>query len=222
LNLTKLSLTPSMNKMMIPRSRIALLTVAFILASAVSVFAQKQYCEIPPPSPFKHNALIVTRYDQPTKRMKTVLEHPVSLSRGGDAVYLSASFFFSDPRLRNVPMLEIHFISISKEPKYRDSHDLDLLADDARAPLVGQAQYKSGKGQNKLVQEVVRATITYDTLFRLIQARRVTARLGSTQFELTNNHLEALREVASLMVPQQRNIILASRLGQRPRQVTNH
>jgi len=39
---------------------------------------------------------------------------------------------------------------------------------------------------------------------------------------LTNNHLEALREVASQMVPQQRNIILASRSGQRPRQVTSH
>jgi hypothetical protein len=211
-----------MNNMMIPRSRIALLAVAFILASAISGFAQKQYCEIPPPSPFKHNALIVTRYDQPTKRMKTVLEHPASLSHGSDALYLSASFFFSDPRLRARPMLEIHFISVSKEAKYRDSHDVTILADGVRAPLAGQTQYKSGKGPNKLVQEVVRATITYDTLFKLIQARRVTAQLSSTQFELTNNHLEALREVASLMVPQQRNIILASRLGQRPRQVTNH
>ena len=212
-----------MNKMMIPRSRITLLAISFIFASsAASAFAQKRYCEIPPPSPFKHNALIVTRYDKPAKRMKTVLEHPLSLGHGSDALYLSASFFFSDPRLRARPMLEISIISVSKEPKYRNAHDVTILADAARAPLVGQAQYQSGKGENGLVQEVVRATITYNTLFNLIRAKRVTAQLGSTQFELTNNHLESLREVASLMVPQERNMILASRSGQRPRQVTNH
>lgn len=207
---------------MIPRPRITLLSFAFIIACAVSGFAQKRYCEIPPPSPFKHSALIVTRYDQAAKRMKTVLEHPVSLSHGGDALYLSASFFFADPKLRARPMLELNIISVSKEPKYRNSHAVTILADGVSAPLVGQAQYQSGKGQNGHVQEVVRATITYDTLFRLIQAGRVTAQLSSTQMELSNNHLEALREVASLMVPQQRNIILASRSGQRPRQTTNH
>ena len=212
-----------MNKMMIPLTR-SLLLAAFIIACiAPSEFAQKRYCEIPPPSPFKHNALIVTRFDKPTKRMKTVLEHPVSLSHAGDALYLSASFFFSDPKLRTRPMLEIALISVSKEAKYRNSHDVTILADGIRAPLVSQVRYESGKGEHGLVQEVARATITYETLFNLIQAKRVTTTLGSTQFELTTNHLESLREVASLMVPQERNIILASRFGNRSaRQVTNH
>ncbi|MGB7921905.1 MAG: hypothetical protein WCF57_01540 [Pyrinomonadaceae bacterium] len=209
--------------MTIPRPRIILLAVAFILACSISGFAQKRFCEIPPPSPFKHNALIVTRYDKPTKRMKTVLEHPVSLGHAaGETLYLSASFFFSDPKLRMRPMLDIHLISVSKEPKLRNSRDLSLLADYARLPLVGPTQYQSGKTEKGLVQEVLTATITYDTLFNLIRSKRVTAQLGSAQLELTNNHLESLREVASLMVPQERNMILASRLGQRPRQATNH
>ena len=212
-----------MNKMMIPLSRSLLLAAFIIACTALSVFAQKRYCEIPPPSPFKHNALIVTRYDKPTKRMKMVLEHPVSLSHVGDALYLSASFFFSDPKLqRTRPMLEISLISVSKEAKYRNSHDVTILADGIRAPMVGPVQYQSGKDEHGLVQEVVRATITYETLFSLIQAKHVTTMLGSTQFELTNNHLESLREVASLMVPKERNMILASRLGGRPRQATNH
>ena len=211
-----------MNKMMIPLRRITLLA-AFILVCTTTGFAQKSYCEVPPPSPFKHNALIVTRYDKPTKRMKTVLEHPLSLGRGVDGLYLSASFFFSDPRLRTKPLLEIHFISLSKEPKYRNSHDMMIIADGMRVPVVGStAQYHSGKVENGLVQEVIRMSVTYDTLFNLIGAKRVTAQLSSTQFELTNNHLESLREIASLMVPQERNMILASRLGSRPRQVTTH
>lgn len=212
-----------MNKMMIPLSRSLLLAAFIIACTAPSVYAQKRYCEIPPPSPFKHNALIVTRFDKPTKRMKTVLEHPISLSHVGDALYLSASFFFSDPKLqRTRPMLEIALISVSKEAKYRNSHDVTILANGSRVPLVGQVRYESGKAEHGLVQEVARATVTYETLFNLIQARRVTTTLGATQFELTNNHLEALREIASLMVPKERNMILASRSGSRPRQVTNH
>jgi hypothetical protein len=210
-----------MNKMMIPL-RSNLLLVAFILACTAPAFAQKRYCEIPPPSPFKHNALIVTRYDKPTKRMKTVLEHPVSLSHGGDALYLSASFFFTDPKLRTRPMLDIALVSVSKEAKYGASHDVKILADGARSAMVGQVQYQSGKDAHGLVREIAHATITYETLFNLIQARRVTAQIGSTEFELTGNHLEALREIASLMVPQERHMILASRTATRPRQATNH
>jgi hypothetical protein len=211
-----------MNKMMIPLRRLTLLA-AFILICTQTGFAQKRYCEVPPPSPFKHNALIVTRYDQPTKRMKTVLEHPLSLGHGVDALYLSASFFFSDPRLRTKPVLDINFISVSKEPKYRNSHDVMILADGMRVPFLSStAQYQSGKIDDGLVREVIRVSVTYDTLFNLVGARRVTAQLSSTQFELTGNHLESLREIASLMVPQERNMILASRLGSRPRQVTTH
>jgi hypothetical protein len=212
-----------MNKMMTPLRRIALLA-AFILICTATGFAQKGYCEVPPPSPFKHNALIVTRFDKPTKRMKTVLEHPLSLGHGAeDALYLYASFFYPDPRLRAKPMLDIHFISISKEPKYRNSHDVMILANGMRVPVIGStAQYQSGKVENGLVREVIRTSVTYDTLFNLIVAKRVTAQLSSTQFELTANHLESLREIASLMVPQERGMILASRLGSRPRQVTTH
>jgi hypothetical protein len=211
-----------MNKMMIPLRRIFLLAAFILSCTAISGFAQKRYCEIPPPSPFHHSALIVTRYDKPTKRMKTVLEHPVSLGHGADALYLSASFFFSDPKLHVRPMLEIALVSVSKEAKYRTSHDLLILTDGLRVPFVGQEHYQTGKNESGLVQEVISATVTYDTLFNLIQAKRVTTRLGSTEFELTTNHLESLREMASLMVPQERNMILASRLGSRPRQATTH
>jgi hypothetical protein len=211
-----------MNKLMNPLSRLTL-SVAFILACTASGFAQKTYCEVPPPSPFKHNALIVTRYDKPAKRMKVVLEHPFSLSRQGDALYLSASFFYADPRLRVRPMLSVAFISVSKEPKYRGAHNLSILTDGVRSPFAAPVQYRTAKGEHGFTQEVMQLSLSYDNLLDLIRARKVTASLGSTEFELTNNHLESLREIASLMVPQERNIILASRLGNRSaRQVTNH
>ena len=52
--------------------------------------------------------------------------------------------------------------------------------------------------------ETTRVTLTYESLINLIQARRVSAQLGMTKFELTNNHLEALRELANMMVPGNR------------------
>jgi hypothetical protein len=181
---------------MIPLKRIPLL-LAILLTFTATGFAQK-FCTVPPPSPFKHNALIVTSYDQQAGRMKTTLEHPRAL---GDGVYLYASFFYQDRRSRSLPTIDIYFVAPSKKPKYRDSHNLSLFADNAPTSPLGAAQYYTESAAHGLTVEKIKITLTYASLLNLIKARRVTARLGATEFELTNNHLESLREIAMLMAP---------------------
>jgi hypothetical protein len=181
---------------MIPLKRIPLLLAIFLSFSA-TVFAQK-FCTVAPPSPYKHNALIVTSYDQTVRRMKTTLEHPNSL---GNGLRLYASFYYQDARLRSTPMIDIFFVHASKKPIYRDSHALSIMADGNLWPFVGVAQYYTEKGERGLTLEKTKMTLTYAGLLNLIKARRVKARLGETEFELTNNHLESLREIASLMAP---------------------
>lgn len=181
---------------MIPLKRIPLL-LAIILTFTATSFAQK-FCTVPPPSPFKHNALIVTSYDPQAGRMKTTLEHPRAM---GDGVHLYASFFYQDRRLRSLPTIDIFFISASKKQRYRDAHQLAIYADGSPWPLAGAAQYYAESGPHGLVVEKVRMTLTYASLLNLIKSKRVAARLGATEFELTDNHLESLREIASLMAP---------------------
>jgi hypothetical protein len=181
---------------MIPLKRIPLL-LAIFLTFPITGLAQK-FCTVAPPSPFKHNALIVTSYDQRAHRMKTTLEHPNAL---GNGLHLYASFFYQDPRLSSAPTIDIFFINASKKPAYRDSHNLSLMADGNAWPLNGAAQYYLEDGPKGMTVEKTKITLTYTSLLSLIKSRRVTARLGATEFQLTNNHLESLREIAMLMAP---------------------
>jgi hypothetical protein len=181
---------------MIPLKRIPLLLAIFLSFTATG-FAQK-YCTVSPPSPFKHNALIVTSYDQQTRRMKTMLEHPGTL---GNGLRLYASFLYPDARRRSTPVVDIYFVSAAKQPKYRDSHDLSITADGNAWPFGSAAQYSTERGERGTTIEKTRITLTYSSLQSLLKARRVRARLGATEFELTNNHLESLRELAVLMTP---------------------
>ena len=183
---------------MIPLKRTPLL-VAVLLAFPVAGLAQK-FCTVAPPSPFKHSALIVTSYDQRARRMKTTLEHPNAL---GNGLRLAASFFYQDPRLRSAPVIDIFFISAAKKPAYRDSHNLSLVADGNPWPFSGVAQYYAEDGPKGLTVEKTRITLTYASLLNLIKSKRVTARLGAAEFQLSNNHLESLREIAMLMAPPQ-------------------
>jgi hypothetical protein len=182
---------------MIPCKRIPLLCALLLTFSATGL-AQKSFCTAPPPSPFHHSALIVTSFDSGSGRMKTTLEHPHSL---GDGIYMRAAFFYQDRRLRTPPTIDIFFVTASKKPRYGDMHELSILADGRALPSVGAEQYFTEHGERKLTVEKMRLTLTYASLATLIKARRVTVRLGSTEVELSNNHLESLREIASLMAP---------------------
>lgn len=181
---------------MIPLKRIPLLLAIFLIFP-ITGLAQK-FCTVAPPSPFKHNALIVTSYDQRAHRMKTTLEHPNAL---GNGLHLYASFFYQDPRLSSAPTIDIFFINATKKPAYRDSHDLSLVADGNAWPLNAAAQYYLEDGPKGMTIEKTKITLTYTSLLSLLKSRRVTARLGATEFQLTNNHLESLREIAMLMAP---------------------
>lgn len=179
------------------------LIAALLLAFAGIGYAQRA-CPVPPPSPFRHNAQIVTRQDPKTKAWKVYMQHPKSLTNGGDPVYLAAEFAYQDPSTRIKPTVDISFVSMSKSPRFEFSHALSLLIDGQPWPVAAPVQYFSQKQAGGIYLETTRVTLTYDSLVSLIQGKRVAAQLGMTKFELTNNHLEALREVANMMMPGNR------------------
>lgn len=182
--------------------RIPLIAALILVFTAIG-HAQRA-CPIPPPSPFRHNAQIVTRIDPKTKQYKAFMQHPTSLTRSGDPVYLAAEFAYQDPRLRIKPTIDISFVSVSKMPRFEFSHALSLLIDGQPWPLASPVQYFSRKQSGGLILETTKITLTYDSLISLIQGKKVAAQLGMTKFELTNNHLEALRELANMMMPGNR------------------
>lgn len=183
-------------------ARIPLIT-AILLVFAGIAYGQKS-CPVPPPSPFRHNAQIVTRQDPKTKQWKVYMQHPKSLTGGGDPVYLAADFAFQDPRLKVKPTVDISFVSMSKMPRFEFRHALSLLIDGQPWPLAAPVQYTSKKQSDGIFLETTKVTLTYDSLVSLIRGQKVAAQLGMTRFELSNNHLEALREIANMMMPGNR------------------
>lgn len=174
--------------------------------TAADAFAQKKrYCPTPPPSPYKHTGQIVTSFD-PAGGMRTTLQHPRALGGGADGLYLAASFVHRSTRAGTTgaqgQTVDIAFSSASKVIRFRDAHDLVFVADGQTIPFVGSAaRYRSQATGDGLTLETTGANLPLTTLLTITRARRVAARVGGQEFELSNNHLEALRELASLISP---------------------
>lgn len=189
---------------MIPLKRIPLLAALFLSFSATG-FAQK-FCTVAPPSPFKHDALIVTSIDRDSGRLKTTLEHPRPLSKD---FYLYASFLYQDSRARSTPTIDIYFIHAAKDKQvaYAHAHNVSIVADGNSWPFAGAPQYFTERAEHKITLEKTVMTLSYANLVNLLQSKRVTARIGGTEFELSHNHLESLREIASLMAPPVKRVV---------------
>ena len=181
-----------------------LCVVSLFVFAAAGRAQQKSYCLVPPPSPFKHNAVIVTLRDEARGHMRTTLKHPHVLNtksgEANEAVYLYASFVHQERR-SSKPTIDVVFISVAREPKYRNVYNLILFTDKRRLPTAEAAGYSSGVDDNGSITEAVKITLPYDELLQVTNAKKVEARLGSTELEFTNNHLESLRELAGIVAP---------------------
>lgn len=170
-----------------------ILSAILLAALAANVYPQKKLCPKPPPSPFKHSGRIFTSIERAGAR--TTLEHPVSLGKGLDALHLAATFMHQDPRRPTAPTLEL--ILFSEAPAAPASGgDLALLLDGQPLALGRNVGFRSQGGTR-----AARVTLSYADVSRLTRARKVMARVGASEYEFTNNHLEALREIASQLAP---------------------
>lgn len=182
-------------------SRLRLFSLLLLLTlSAPLALAQKKFCPVPPPSPFKHDGKIATRFDRSSNGMRTTLEHPRALTRGADSVYIAATFIHQDPRQQMKPSLDLIFFSASQTARLVFGEDVSLIADGQPMPLQRPANnLKTGGRKSNVASATV--TLTYADVAKLTASRKVQVRLGGVEFDLTGNHIEALRELASQMAP---------------------
>jgi hypothetical protein len=176
-------------------SRLAL-SAALLTLLAATAFPQKRFCPKPPPSPFKHDGEIVTAFDSRAGGMRTTLQHPRPLGGGANLYYMAASFMHQSTTRPGTPMLDLVIYTAAPGAQMA-GQGLALLLDGRPLALATRASYRSQPGAG----DAVRLTLSYAEASALTHARRVEARLGGAGVELTNNHLEALREMLSLMAP---------------------
>jgi hypothetical protein len=175
-----------------------LLSAAILTLLTANAFPQKRLCPKPPPSPFKHDGEIVTSFDGRAGGMRTTLEHPRPLGKGAELYYMAASFMHQDARRPSTPALDLIIYSASPAARLHPGQDFVLVLDGQPRSFNRNASYGSrpGGGGN-----AARLTLSYTEASALTHAHKVVAQFGGAEIELTNNHLEALRELLSLMAP---------------------
>jgi hypothetical protein len=176
-----------------------LLTAAVLTLLTTTALPQKRLCPKPPPSPFKHDGEIVTSFDGRAGGMRTTLRHPRALGRGAELYYLAASFMHQDPRRPAPPTLELVIYSDAPTARLHAGQDLVLVLDGQPRPFSRNVSYRPQPGGGS--GGAARIMLSYAEASALTHARKVAAQFGGTEIELTNNHLEALREILSLMAP---------------------
>lgn len=178
-----------------------ILCALLVALSAASAFSQKRFCPTPPPSPFKHDGEIVTKFDGRAGGMRTTLQHPRPLSGAAGVFYLGASFMHQDPRRPSTPVLDLLLISGSPISHLRAGQDVVFVIDGQVRAINQNVSYASRSDGSGGTLDSAKITLSYADATAITHARRVVARVGGAEVELTNNHLEALREMVSLLAP---------------------
>jgi hypothetical protein len=174
-----------------------LLSAALLTLLAATAFPQKRLCPKPPPSPFKHDGEIVTSFDSRAGGMRTTLEHPRAIASGTELYHLAASFMHQSAKRPGTPALELVLYTTVPSAQTHNVGGVFLVLDGQALALSQNASFRSQPGGGN----AVRLTLTYADLSALTHARNAAVQLGGAQLALTNNHLESLREMLSLLAP---------------------
>ena len=174
-----------------------LLSVALLTLFAATAFPQKRLCPKPPPSPFKHDGEIVTSFDSRGGGMRTSLQHPRAIASGAELFYLAASFMHQSTKRPGTPALELVLYTTVLSAQPQGAGSVSLVLDGQARPFAQNAGLRQQPGGGN----AVRLTLSYSDLSALTQARDASVQLGGAQLQLTNNHLESLREMLSLLAP---------------------
>lgn len=183
-----------------------LLCALLIACAYVSASAQQQQkaCPVPPPSPYKHTAYIATRYDEATNAMRTVLEHPVTLGDKAQPLYLFASFAYPNAARqtdKTRTIVNLALVSVAPVARFDHAHDLRVYVDGREQVRLSPEQYRAETSDANQAIEWTQISLSAQSLRELAKASHVEFALNGERHKLTKNHLEALRELASLMRP---------------------
>lgn len=191
------------NSQTISRRFVTAICFALSLCAVTSAAAQqgKTACPTPPPSKFKHTGEIVTRFDSKQKSMVTILQHPLALANGAEQFYLYATFTHTNG---GRPLqLSLAFISIANVQNGQGSNSgtVKFSVDGQRQPFTLPTSYSKARNEMSQTIEARRFQFSFPQLLQVTESRRVAVNIDNQTFTLTENHLEALRDIASRMSP---------------------
>lgn len=171
------------------------------------------------PRKFKHNSKVETRTDGDRKTIylrPMLVRHKDSKIEAqflGEArsrflpaelLYMSAYFVTGKDSTGRPSEIVIAFRSTSMDKTpYADTPALSVTLDGsvlnlgAMQVLERRVDDRAYLGANQYILESLELAVPFDTFLQLTNARKVQAKLGSTTFEMSKEHLEAFRDLVS-------------------------
>lgn len=170
-----------------------------------------------PQGSITHKGKAETRYDQ-NKAITTVRLYPMQVYGeplasskyiGGDEASFIASFTYPGRTLKAQPKkVLLSLISTSLDWKYTDFRELTAVVDGKRLELGPLEQVPSftvsasaNPNSDDYISERIAIALPYGTFLRIANGTKVRIRMGPREFKLEPKHLEALRYLATRMVP---------------------
>lgn len=191
-----------------------------ILLNVISVQAQEGGLPPVPKRKFNHRAEIVSVYEKDKDHTSVVMqwysvseeaEEPVLFSRTRPAnVRIWAGFGYPGRVLKSTPpAVELRIGTEHEGESYFKGGEMPELVAvvDGEPVSLGKTVLLRSKttvgvvGPGQITIETLAATFTYQGLVRLADSKKVVMKVGRLVLELKDRHLEALRDLASRMVP---------------------
>jgi hypothetical protein len=191
------------------------LVLTLAIVTAFATLGLGKDADITPQDISNHNGKVETSYDQ-VKEITTVrlspmqvYGEPLASSKyiGGDEARLNASFTYSGRTLKAEPKRVLFSLtSTSQDWKYTDFRKLTALVDGKRLTLgplehVPSFTVNANANSDDYISQGIAISLSYKTFLRIANGKKVQIRMGPREFELEKNHLEALRYLATQMVP---------------------
>jgi hypothetical protein len=160
---------------------------------------------IPKSGKFQHGETITVSYDRFKNYTFANIDpmmHLKVLSTDHDLRSLDFSAFYVCPghKLRPPRDVTFHFMAQSPNSWYRDHlRSLVLLVDGKRLDL-GNADWDRGDVVSGMAEESISVDLPLRKFILIVNAKQVEGQLGGTEFVLSDENLEALRDLASRMI----------------------
>jgi hypothetical protein len=147
---------------------------------------------------FKHNQNVEQKYDKFKDTTNVTLKLRL-LGDIADGLEVVVSHTFDGQKPITPTSIPVMFMATNKDLKYALSHGLIFLADGERIKFE-DVKYNRLTVRDRFI-EVMILTIPFNTLKKILAAKAVEAQLGKTEFVLSDEYLEALRDFASRVSP---------------------
>jgi len=163
---------------------------------------------------FKDGEIVIKTEVSRSERATTVRIEPTFIEFSEQAktsLFLTAAFIYAGDSPASAKLITLSFYSKSPTCKFPETIDfkLVLLIDGERATINAKPEnIKKGRGgatsfseiEGDICNESLTAYLPQKVFVKFAKAKEIKVRFGSMSFQLKENNLEALRNLAGLMV----------------------